>query len=137
MIRLPRTLALGLGLAVLPGVAPAQEGAKGETYWTEVTLEESSCDKVTVMPGETLITRNGADSVTVSHANQTYAGTLSTGGEFTTSPRDLVFGTTTYTIAISGRLEGDGLAAVVTVGVREAGADQSCRYRVRWVGRKQ
>ena len=137
MIRFPRTLLLGLGLAVLPGVAPAQEGAKGETYWTEVTLKESSCDKVTVLPGETLITRNGADSITITHANQTYAGFLATDGEFTTSPKDLVFGTTTYTLAISGRLAADGFDAVVTVGVREAGADQGCRYRVRWVGRKQ
>ena len=137
MIRFPRTFALGLGLAVIPGVASAQEGAKGETYWTEVTLEESSCDKVTVLPGETLVTRNGADSVTISHANQSYAGSLSTSGEFTTSPKDLVFGTTTYTIAISGQLKGDGFEAVVVVGVREAGADQGCRYRVRWLGRKQ
>ena len=131
-----RLVAWSLGLVVLPSVALAQEAARGETYWTEVTLEESTCDKVTVLPGPTVINRNGPDSVTITHANQTYAGSLTAGGEFTTLPRDLVFGTTTYTIAISGRMEGNDFTATVSVGVREAGTGD-CRYRVRWQGRKQ
>ena len=131
-----RLLACSLGLVVLPSVALAQEAARGETWWTEVTLEESTCDEVTVLPGPTVITRNGTDSVTITHANQTYTGSLAIGGEFTTLPRDLVFGTTTYTIAISGRMEGNDFTATVSVGVREAGAGD-CRYRVRWQGRKQ
>ena len=122
--------------AALPARAFAQAAPPEVTYWTEVTLEESSCDKVTVMPGPTLITRTPGDSVTVSHANQTYRGSLSSTGDFTTTPRDLVFGSTTYTIAITGKMAGEGFTATVTVGVREAAQEQGCRYTVKWIGRK-
>jgi hypothetical protein len=77
------------------------------------------------------------DSIALTHAGQTYSARLLPDGRFTTAPRELVFGTTTYSIAISGQLVEDGFSALVTIGVREAGATQGCRYTVRWKGRKQ
>ena len=137
MTRIPFCLAVAAIAWSAPTHAFAQESEAGVTYWTEVTLEQSTCDKVTVQPGPTLIARAGNDSVTVSHANQTYSGRLSSSGEFSTLPRDLVFGNTTYTIAIAGKVAGEGFTATVTVGVREPGQEEGCRYTVKWVGRKQ
>jgi hypothetical protein len=137
MTRIPFCLALAAIAWSAPRDANAQGPEAGVTYWTEVTLDQSTCDKVTVQPGPTLITRAGNDSVTVSHANQTYRGTLSPTGDFTTTPRDLVFGSTTYTIAIVGKMAGEGFTATVTVGVRESGQEKGCRYSVTWVGRRQ
>lgn len=130
-------LAAGLVLVAAPRVV-AQDGQRGRTYWTDVALGENTCGQVTIQPGPTEITPLASpDSITVTHAGQTYTGRLLPGGHFTTTPRELVFGTTTYTIAISGQLAGDELNATVAVGVRESGATQGCRYTVNWKGRKQ
>lgn len=127
----------GLVLVAAPRVV-AQDGERGNTYWTDVALEENSCGQVTIQPGPTEITPlSSADSVALTHAGQTYTGRLLPDGTFTTAPRELVFGTTTYSIAISGQLGQGGFTALVAIGVREAGAAQGCRYTVRWTGRKQ
>jgi hypothetical protein len=117
-----------------PSLAWGQSATK--TYSTEVTLEQNSCKDVTVRPGPTEIVRGpGSDSLTLTHAGQVYRGSVTTEGTFATVPRDLVFGTTTYSIAIIGQFAGAGFTATVTVGVKEQGAENGCSYTVKWIGR--
>lgn len=114
----------------------AQGQAAPDTYWTDVALEENGCSDVTVVPGPTDFVRGpGADSLTVTHAGQSYRGTIAQDGRFTTMPRDLVFGTTVYTIAIAGQFASNGFTARVSVRVREQGAEGGCSYTVKWTGK--
>lgn len=125
------------GFAVTGGRAAEAQTAErpaSTTYWTEVALGTSTCDKPTIKPGPTEIVRLPGDSVSVTHAGQTYGGIITREGNFTTIPKELVFGTTVYTIGITGRVLDKELTAVVTVGVREQGAAE-CRYTVNWTGR--
>lgn len=112
----------------------AQGQTAPDSYWTEVALEENGCGDVTVRPGPTDFLRGGADSLTVTHAGQSYRGNITQDGRFTTIPRDLVFGTTVYTIAISGQFAGKGFTSRVSVRVREQGAEGGCSYTVKWTG---
>ena len=130
------TLALA-GLVGAGGHAEAQiaeHATPTTTYWTEVALGTSTCDSVTIKPGPTDVVRLPGDSLSVTHASQTYRGRITREGNFTTTPKELVFGTTAYTIGITGRLLGRELTAVVTVSVREQGA-AGCSYTVHWTGR--
>jgi hypothetical protein len=112
----------------------ATQPATPVTYWTEVALGANTCNNVTIQPGPTEVVRLPGDSLTVSHAGQTYLGRITREGNFTTAPKELVFGTTVYTIDITGLLLDKSLTAAVTVRVREQGAAE-CRYTVNWTGR--
>jgi hypothetical protein len=137
MQRIYRIVLVLAGFAVAGGAHAEGQTAQGPsptTYWTEVALGSSTCDNVTIKPGPTEIVRLPGDSLSVSHAGQTYRGSITREGNFTTTPKELVFGTTVYTIGITGRLLEKELTAVVTVSVREQGAAE-CRYTVNWTGR--
>lgn len=129
-------LIVAAGLLVgLPVTGSAQD-AMVTTYWTDVALERSDCPDATIRPGPTDITRfKESDSLTVAHAGQTYSGTVTGDGRFRTEPRELTFDNTIYRIEIAGRLDPAGFSALVTVGVRQRGADGGCSYTVKWTGR--
>ena len=138
MQRIYRVALALTGFAVMGGrTAKAQtaEHPVPTTYWTEVALGPNTCDNVTIKPGPTEIVLLPGDSLSVTHAGQTYRGSVTREGSFTTAPRELAFGTTVYTIGITGRIHEKELTAVVTVGVREQGA-AGCSYSVNWTGRK-
>ena len=128
-------IALTLAITTLAAApAEAQTASPTTTYWTEVTLGATTCPDVTIKPGPTEIARLPGDSLSVSHAGQTYVGKITREGNFTTAPKELVFGSTVYTIGITGLLQEKTLTAVVTVSVREQGRAE-CRYAVNWIGR--
>lgn len=128
-------IALTLAVVTLAATPAEAQTASPTTYWTEVTLGATTCPDVTIKPGPTEIVRLPGDSLSVSHAGQTYLGRISREGNFTTAPKELVFGTTIYAIGITGLLQEKTLTAVVTVSVREQGRAE-CRYDVNWAGRK-
>ena len=127
-------IALTLAITTIAAGSAEAQTASPTTYWTEVSLGATTCDNVTIKPGPTEITRLPGDSLSVSHAGQTYLGSITREGNFTTAPKELVFGTTVYTIGITGLVQDKSLTAVVTVRVREQG-EAECRYTVNWTGR--
>jgi hypothetical protein len=130
--------ALGLLLS-MPGLVNAQAmPAPGGTYSTAVVLEENNCQDAAVRDGPTEISPDsGSDSVTIRHAGQSYRGSLTRAGEFTTVPRTLEFDGTSYTIAIKGKVETGGFVARVAVDVRKPSTNLSCRYTVKWTGTRE
>lgn len=107
-------------------------------YATAVTLGESSCPGVAVQPMPTVVTHAaGATTVTLTHAGNSYAGTLQRDGTFATTPRAVGGGAETHTLTIAGRFTRTGLDATVTADVQREAAPRTCRYVVRWVGTKQ
>jgi hypothetical protein len=136
MQRAYRVVLVLSGLVTLGSAVEAQspERPASTSYWTEVALRTNTCNNVEIKPGATEIARLPGDSLTITHAGQTYRGSLTKEGNFSTTPKELVFGTTVYTISITGRVQEKELTAVVTVGVREQGA-AGCSYTVNWTGR--
>jgi hypothetical protein len=115
---------------------PSQSIHVAGTYATAVTLTQNSCGAVTVQPNPTTVTHAaGATALTVSHAGQSYTGTLQSNGAFSTTPRTLSANGETYVISISGQFSTTGFVADTQVQVqRSSGA---CAYIVHWVGTKQ
>ena len=108
------------------------------TYTTTVTLEASSCTGITVQSNPTTIAHSpGATALTVTHAGQSYSGTVDTGGHFTTTPRTIVAGGASHRLTIDGTFAVRGFDATVDVAVTYASGAAPCTYRVHWAGVKQ
>ncbi len=139
-----RTMWLALAASMVPGCSgsntatppppPAQSSFAG-TYPTRVTLVQSGCGPVTVQDNPTVVAHvPETSSLTLTHAGQEYAGTVSATGRFTTAPRAVdVQDGFIYAIAITGQFAGTGFAADVTVD-RTGNGSAPCRYTVHWVG---
>ena len=108
------------------------------TYATAVALRENTCGAVTVQPNPTVIEQQaGSTAFTLRHAGQSYTGTLSQDGAFTTQPRTLAAGAETLTLSITGRFAGSGFEADVRVDVQRPTPSPACFYVVHWTGTKQ
>jgi hypothetical protein len=103
------------------------------TYATAVRLLDNTCGSVTVTPNPTTIAPGlAAGRFVLTHAGNSYDGTLQDDGHFTTDPKILTSGGTQFTIRITGQFTGDGFLAQTTVD--QSGAGGSCRYTVDWTG---
>ncbi len=113
------------GPAGVPGLSV------GGTYQTQVTLlPGNSCGSVTVQDAQTTVAQTpGSGSLSLTHAGNTYPGTVDHTGHFST-PAQLVAGK--FNISIAGQFSLTGFDATVQV-------DQispQCSYQVHWVGTK-
>ena len=131
-------LILGVGLWSCGSTnGPGNLISVGGTYATAVTLGQNTCGNVTVQPNPTTVTHTaGATTLSLTHAGNTYNGTLSSGGTFTMSPLTLSSSGQTFTIGIQGTFSTTGFQATVTVDVQQPGPPPTCQYVVQWVGTK-
>jgi len=103
------------------------------TYPTAVRLLDNTCGAVTVSPMTTTITAGtGAGRFVLTHAGNSYDGTLQDDGSFATVPKVISSGGTQFTIRITGQFSATGFRAETQVD--QAGAGGSCRYTVEWIG---
>ena len=129
MIRLP-FLIIAATLACGSTAAPASSIAG--TYSTTVALTSSTCAGITVQNNPTTVAHTaGATTFTLTHAGQTYTGTLASNNTFTTTAKAIQVGTTTHTLTIAGAFTPNGFTADVTAIVS---GSESCQYLVHWVG---
>jgi len=109
------------------------------TYATHVTLlpDSNSCGAVTVQDNPTTVTlAPGATAISITHAGNTYAGTVDESGGFTTKPTLLTAGGGRYTLTIAGQFSPTGFDATVHVAVQQPTPPQACAYEVHWAGSK-
>ena len=104
------------------------------TYATAVTLGQNSCTGVIVQNNPTIVTTTSATSFTLTHAGQTYAGTLAANNSFLTTPKMITAGGSTFTITIAGQFRSNGFDAAAHVVQSASGT--TCEYTVNWVGTK-
>jgi hypothetical protein len=115
----------------------AQVSAIAGTYQTAVSLTSNTCTGITVQNNPTTVAHtSGSASLTLTHAGQTYNGTLASNNSFTTQAKAIVVGTVTHTLTIAGQFTTNGFTADVTVPVTGTGNGAPCQYVVRWVGTK-
>jgi len=108
----------------------------GGTYDTAVTLGTNTCTGITVQPMPTSVAHTpGATALTLTHASQTYTGTVARDGTFTTEPHDVGTPAMLHTLTIAGQFSTTGFQATVDASVSENGVHQ-CDYVVSWVGTK-
>jgi hypothetical protein len=124
-------------LCILPAAALACGGMSGPaqlsvggTYETTVNLVPGgSCSSPTVANNPTVVAHSpGAMSLTLTHAGNTYSGTVTTAGAFTVPATSVGGGTQ---VSIAGQFSSNGFTA--TTHVQQTG----CAYDVSWVGAKQ
>jgi len=105
-------------------------------YPTDVSLTQNSCQGIQVASMPTTVThRAGSTDLSLSHAGNTYTGTIERDGSFMTVPRSLGSAAETHRLSISGRFSTTGFEATVTVEVSRNGT-LSCSYVVSWMGTK-
>jgi hypothetical protein len=113
--------------------APGAAGRSfGGTYHTTVSLTSSNCSGVGVMDNPTTVAHTaGAATFTMTHAGQTYTGTVSRDGRFVTAPKPIVVGPVTHTLTIKGVFGAGKFTADVHADVS---GSMTCKYVVHWVG---
>src|SRR5688572_21401159 len=109
----------------------------GGAYNTAVTLQQNACTGITVQTFPTTVTHTpGASTLTLTHAGNSYTGTVQRNGSFTTTPRAVGGGTETHTLTIAGTFSTTAIDATVTAVVQRAGS-ANCQYVVKWAGPRQ
>jgi len=126
-----------------PGASPGGPDAGGGgnllslagTYQTRVTLlPGGTCSGVTVQDEVTVVEHPpGSSTLTLTHAGQSYSGTVDPSAHFQTTPRIVLVSPARYRIALSGLFTLTGLEATVSV---EQTEPTTCTYSVQWVGTK-
>jgi sugar lactone lactonase YvrE len=109
------------------------------SYPTHVTLVagKNTCGSVTVQDNLTAVSHSaGAHALSLTHAGNTYQGSVDDNGAFATTAKTLAIGNAQYTIVIDGVFIERGLSADVTVQVRQSVQPTSCSYVVRWSATK-
>lgn len=120
------------GRSTAPGVSV------GGAYSTRVSLTSSTCGAVEVRDEPTTVSQVPDDAaLALTHAGTRHAGTIGLDGAFTTSPRVLAAGDSTFTVSIGGRFSRTGFEAEVHVEVAQPGPPAGCAYDVHWAGTKQ
>jgi hypothetical protein len=110
------------------------------SYPTKASLVPgaNTCGDVTVQDGMTTVAHEpAAHTLAVTHAGNTYQGTVDDHGAFATAPRVLSNGGSEFTLSITGQFLERGLTAKVRVDVKQPGPPRSCSYTVNWVATKQ
>ena len=107
------------------------------TYDTAVTLQQNACTGITVQRFITTVAHvPGATALTITHAGNSYAGTVQRNGAFTTTPKAVGGGGETHTLTITGTFTTTAIDATVTADVQRTGS-ANCQYTVKWTGPKQ
>jgi hypothetical protein len=116
---------------------PSSELQVGGTYNTTVTLQQNGCTGITVQTFATMVAHSaGATTLTLTHASNTYAGTVQRNGSFSTTPKAVGGGGETHTLTIAGAFTTTAIDATVTAVVQRTGQAE-CTYTVKWAGPKQ
>jgi hypothetical protein len=116
------------------GAPPDAAGAYAGVYATAVRLERSTCTGIQVQNMPTTVTHApDATDVTLTHAGNSYAGTLAADGSFSTTPKALGTPAETHTLTITGVFATDGFTATVHADVTRDGV-AACDYDVGWIG---
>jgi hypothetical protein len=115
-------------LAACGGSASPPVLSVGGTYDTQVTLlPGNTCGDVQVQNNLTIVSQSpGSESLQLTHAGASYAGTVDRTGASTVPPVQRAG----FTIAIAGQFSRTGFTATVTVD------PAGCEYKVGWVGTK-
>ena len=136
-------LPMAFTLVVLCGCGgsstPSSQLSVGGSYSTRVTLlpTGNTCGNVTVQDNPTVVTHSpGASTLSLTHANNTYQGTISSTAQFSTTPTTISGGGSQFTIIIQGQFNLTGFDATVQVNVMQPGPPTVCAYMVHWVGTK-
>jgi hypothetical protein len=142
--RFCRILVAFLIWTAISGTLPVRGQAPNEnwagTYATQVSLlhGQNTCGAVSVQNNETTVDHTkGEDRISITHAGNTYEGTVDDSGHFKTKPRTLPMGDSEYTISIVGRFSSTGFDATVTVEVKQPSSPSTCSYKVVWKGKKR
>jgi hypothetical protein len=107
------------------------------TYATNVAVAQSTCPSLTVQGNPTTVTHTtGASTLTLTHAGNSYSGTVQRNGAFSTTPKALTAGAETHTLTIAGTFSRTAINATVTAVVQRSGS-ADCQYTVTWIGPKQ
>jgi len=117
-----------------PDVAPVL--SLGGGYDTSVSLVpgQNTCGNVTVQDNPTAVAHApGSHTLALTHAGTAYEGTVADDGSFTTQPKNVSAGGSSFTITITGTFDRQGFQAQVRV---EQTAPSACSYLVDWVGLK-
>jgi hypothetical protein len=121
-----------------PTTPPAPVLSVGGAYAVAVALGQNSCGPVTVVTQPTSVTHTpGANRLTLVHGSNSFAGSVTTDGSFTTDPLALNDAGSALSVAIQGKFSTTGLTATVTVDVAPPAPAPACRYLVQWTGTKQ
>ena len=116
---------------------PTTELKVDGTYATNVVLTQSTCPSLTVQGNPTTVTHTtGASTLTLTHAGNSYSGTVQRNGAFSTTPKALTAGAETHTLTIAGTFSRTAINATVTAVVQRSGS-ADCQYTVTWIGPKQ
>ena len=109
----------------------------GGTYTTAVTLQQNGCTGITVQTFPTTVAHTaGSNTLTLTHAGNSYTGTVQRNGSFTTTPKAVGGGAETHTLTITGTFTTTAIDATVTAVVQRTGS-ANCQYTVKWAGPKQ
>lgn len=109
----------------------------GGQYATAVTLENNSCPAITVQNNPTTVAHTaGATALTITHAGNSYTGTVQPSGSFSTTPKAVGTGEV-HTLTIAGQFSTTGFDAIAAVDVQRTSAPLTCHYDVHWIGTKQ
>jgi hypothetical protein len=144
-LALERAVTLVLGAATViaacggssPSGVNSAELSVGGTYTTAVTLQQNGCTGITVQTFPTTVAHTaGSTSLTLTHASNSYTGTVQRNGAFTTTPKVVGGGAESHTLTITGTFTTTTIDATVTALVQRAGS-ANCQYTVKWAGPKQ
>jgi hypothetical protein len=107
------------------------------TYDTAVTLQQNGCTGITVQRFTTVVAHvPGATTLTLTHAGNTYSGTVQRNGAFATTPKAVGTGAEIHTLTIAGTFSTTAIDATVSADVQRTGS-ANCQYTVKWAGPKQ
>ena len=127
------------GTINLNRIGPAPQGCApltvGGSYPTTVSLVpgQNTCGNVTVQNAVTTVSQApGTHALSLTHAGNTYTGTIEDDGRFTTVPKLVAGGGSQFTITIDGKFTASGFTA--TVRVDQTAPAPACFYLVDWVG---
>jgi hypothetical protein len=116
---------------------PSNELQVGGTYTTAVTMQQNGCTGITIQTFATTVTHSaGANTLTLTHAGNSYTGTVQRNGSFSTTPKAVGGGAETHTLTIVGTFTTTAIDATVTAVVQRTG-QANCQYTVKWAGPKQ
>ena len=97
---------------------------------------QNTCGNVTVQDNPTTVAHvPGSHALTLTHAGQTYEGTVQDDGTFATQPKNVSAGGASFTITITGTFDRQGFQARVRVD--QTTPAPACSYLVDWAGLKQ
>ena len=112
----------------------------GGNYPTHAVLDaaHNTCGAVTVQDNLTSVAHTaGATTLSLTHAGNTYDGTIDDSGHFSTTPKTLGGGSSSFVLTITGQFTVTGFTASVQVDATQAVTPRNCSYVVNWTGVKE